>query len=463
MRDTTYNVRIWKIRPYKGARGTTYTVRWTVDGEEQRQTFSTVAQADAFRSELVTATRKGEAFSIATGLPVSHQSGAGAVSWYDFAVQYVDARWALSAGNSRKNIATALMTTTIALLRREPTGFRPVDVRTALRQFAFNKARRDSAPPEVAAILKWVQRNSHTMAAWEDPAKVDEVLGALATKLDGTPAAASSVRRHRRILNVAMKHAVKHRILRENPLPQDRGSIPKTTNAVDKRCLINPHQAAGLLGWVRRRPRTGRRLHAFYATIYYSAPRPEEAVAMHVYDALLPDEDAEDQWGELLIHTAAPEVGSQWTDTGEVHEKRDLKGRAEGDMRVVPAHPALVRILRQHIKDEELKPEDLLFPGEQGGMLAGSVFRRAWAKARRAVLTKEEYASPLGKRVYDLRHTCLTNWLNNGAPPAQVAEWAGNSVPVLLAIYARCISGQLKDIQKRIEGPQDISHLYEGA
>lgn len=63
----------------------------------------------------------------------------------------------------------------------------------------------------------------------------------------------------------------------------------------------------------------------------------------------------------------------------------------------------------------------------------------------------EEFASPLGKRVYDLRHTCPTTWLNNGVPPAQVAEWAGNSVPVLLAIYAWRIVGHLSDLKKRIE------------
>ncbi|MFK4595864.1 site-specific integrase [Streptomyces pristinaespiralis] len=58
--------------------------------------------------------------------------------------------------------------------------------------------------------------------------------------------------------------------------------------------------------------------------------------------------------------------------------------------------------------------------------------------------------------MYDLRHTCLTTWLNAGIPPAQVAEWAGNSVPVLLATYARCISGQLKDHQRRIEAGGDL-------
>ena len=67
----------------------------------------------------------------------------------------------------------------------------------------------------------------------------------------------------------------------------------------------------------------------------------------------------------------------------------------------------------------------------------------------------------LGRRVYDLRHTCLTNWLNDGVPPAQVAEWAGNSVPVLLAICARCISGQLGDLKQRILARGDLPDLSE--
>ncbi|MFD4140713.1 hypothetical protein [Streptomyces sp. NPDC058572] len=73
---------------------------------------------------------------------------------------------------------------------------------------------------------------------------------------------------------------------------------------MDKRSLINPDHAAGLLGWIWRRPRGGQRLHAFFATLYYTGPRPEEAVAMRVLDARLPGEGEEDQWGELLIHAA---------------------------------------------------------------------------------------------------------------------------------------------------------------
>lgn len=458
--ETTFDIRVYKILTYKGSRRTSYTVRWVVAGKPYRETFATAALADSFRSELVSATRRGEAFSLTTGRPVSHQSGASAVNWYAFAVEFTDAQWRRTSGNNRKNVAKALMTTTITLLRSPiPSRFAPVDVRTALREYAFNTNRRNDAPPEVSTILRWVERNTESMAAWEDPRRVDDVLHALASKLDGSSAAASSIKRNRRILNVAMEYAVKHGTLRSNPLPKGRGTIPKTSSAVDKRSLINPAHAAELLGWIWHRPRGGRRLHAFFATLYYTGPRPEEAVAMRVMDARLPAEDDEDQWGELLFHTAQPEVGKQWTDTGQVHEERGLKGRAKDDTRVVPCRPALTRILRDHILAEKLKPADLLFPGEFGGMLSGSVFRRAWRTARREVLTPEDFASPLGKRVYDLRHTCLTTWLNAGIPPAQVAEWAGNSVPVLLATYARCISGQLKDHQRRIEVGGDLPDL----
>jgi hypothetical protein len=45
---------------------------------------------------------------------------------------------------------------------------------------------------------------------------------------------------------------------------------------------------------------------------------------------------------------------------------------------------------------------------------------------------------------------------DDGIPPAQVAEWAGNSVPVLLATYARCVEGQLPDLKRRLEAAGDL-------
>lgn len=190
-----------------------------------------------------------------TGRPVSHKSGASEVSWYDFAVQFVDHQWHRTSGNSRKTTAKALTAATVALLKAPvPSTFDPVLFRRALREYGFNTRRRADAPPEVLLILKWIERNSETMAAWESTTKVDAVLRAVSSVLDGTTAAASTVKRNRRVLNVVMEHAVKHDVLRVNPLPKGRGSTPKTSTAVDKRALLNPHQAAHLLAWVQGRP-----------------------------------------------------------------------------------------------------------------------------------------------------------------------------------------------------------------
>ena len=71
-------------------------------------------------------------------------------------------------------------------------------------------------------------------------------------------------------------------------------------------------------------------------------------------------------------------------------------------------------------------------------------------KARQVALTVAEHASPLAQRPYDLRHPCLSTWLDGGVYPTQVAEWAGHSVDVLLRIYAKCVVGQDELAKRRI-------------
>ncbi|WP_243722598.1 hypothetical protein [Actinomadura sp. 7K507] len=61
-----------------------------------------------------------------------------------------------------------------------------------------------------------------------------------------------------------------------------------------------------------------------------------------------------------------------------------------------------------------------------------------------------EAASPLAETPYALRHAAVSTWLSAGVPPAQVAEWAGHSVAVLLRVYAKCVAGQEEEAKRRI-------------
>ena len=87
----------------------------------------------------------------------------------------------------------------------------------------------------------------------------------------------------------------------------------------------------------------------------------------------------------------------------------------------------------------------------QGGELASITYRRSWAKARRDTLSAAEAASPLAGRVYDLRARVRFHVAQRRHPAAQVAEWAGHSVAILLKIYAKCLDGQDAISKRRIE------------
>jgi integrase len=102
------------------------------------------------------------------------------------------------------------------------------------------------------------------------------------------------------------------------------------------------------------------------------------------------------------------------------------------------------------LRSSALPPDGRLFSGVRGGELPTITYRRAWMKARRTALSAAEQASPLARRPYDLRHACLSTWLNGGVYPTQVAERAGHGVDVLLRIYAKCVVGQDELAKRRI-------------
>jgi hypothetical protein len=70
MDGSTYDVRLWKVEKYSGARTTTYYVWWVVAGKQFKKPFVTRALADSFRATLFAAAREGTTFEVETGLPV---------------------------------------------------------------------------------------------------------------------------------------------------------------------------------------------------------------------------------------------------------------------------------------------------------------------------------------------------------------------------------------------------------
>jgi site-specific recombinase XerC len=451
---TTYDVRVYRTEVYKGAQVTTYKVRWKTDRRLWKEGFRNAALADSFRSSLLTAARKGEAFSLTSGRPLSWQRTESALTWYALTLDYAAAKWPYAAPNHRKSIAEALTDATEAMLANDQAPYPAAEIRRALRTWAFsNRLRGATKPPEdLAAAERWLRTATVPVAELNRPgtgaARCRALLDRISRKQDGTAAAANTANRKRAVVNNLMQYAIEVGVLSANPLKAVKWTRPRTLKTVDPRTVVNSDQARRLLAAVGQQGERGERMVAFFGCMYYAALRPEEAVELRPDNfASLPDHG----WGELILTNSEPRSGTWWTDSGSARQRRELKHRPRGETRPVPIHPELVVLLSEHLKKYPPGPDGRVFTGPRGGIFNDRAYLKIFHQARDAAFTGQEAASLLARRPYDLRHAAVSTWLNAGVPAPQVAEWAGHSVDVLLRVYARCLYGQQYEAKRRIE------------
>jgi integrase len=165
--------------------------------------------------------------------------------------------------------------------------------------------------------------------------------------------------------------------------------------------------------------------------------------------ASLPEADGE-SWGEFNLTNSQPRSGSNWTDDGTVRQRRELKHRAKEETRAVPIHPELVKLLRDHLAEFSTGPGGRVFTLSTGKIVTDRAYLKVFHEARKAAFTEAEAASLIARRPYDLRHAAVSTWLKATADPAQVAEWAGHTVDVLMRVYAKCVAGQQDEAKRRI-------------
>lgn len=457
MNTITYDVRIYKTETYRGKTVTSYTVRWKAGTRPWKEPFRNKAQADSFHAELLAAARRGEAFDLATGRPVSwgrdEDDTDDAPTWYAFACRYAEVKWGTVAPNQRRSIAEALTDATEALLASDsPAAPSRNAIRTALRNWAFSaRIRGDTLPDAHAQTVRWIERSTVRVRELVEPGEgavlVRGVLDRFSRKQDGKAAAANTANRKRMVLNNALEYACEIGALSVNPLKTVKRASPRTAKTVDARVVVNSDQARKLLEAVEEQGERGQRMVAFFGCLYYAALRPEEALALRREHLLsLPERG----WGDMHLTHAEPRAGTRWTDNRKARERRELKHRAREEGRHVPIHPELAALLRTHLKRFGTAHDRRLFVGPRGGALAEWAYLEVWREARARVLTKREAASPLARTPYALRHAAVSTWLNAGVSPPQVAEWAGHSVDVLLRVYAKCIAGQEDEAKRRI-------------
>ncbi|MFE7044559.1 tyrosine-type recombinase/integrase [Streptomyces atratus] len=444
----SFKVRFWEIRERSG-RAKAFDVRWTVNGREKSESFLTKGLAESRRAKLITAAREGEPFDPKTGLPASElRELRQRTTWYTVAREYMDTRWERTPGNTRRTIAEALATITVAFVDKGVVYHDPRVLRRAVYSWALNKNAWVHEPREEwAAALAWLERKSLPLSELEDPDVLRRGLDALCRKLDGTVAAAKTTKRKKAAINEVFAAAVEKGYFTHNPLVSLRWTAPEVDDAVDPDCVPNPDQVTRLLEAIRQLPGRGAHLYAFFACMYYAAMRPAEVIHLKKSQCRLPVTG----WGLLNLNGGVVTAGRDWTDDGAVHEIHSLKRRAARATRPVPIPPILVRMLRDHIASFGVAPDGRIFQNAAGNYIDTSAYNITWNRAREAVLTVDEHALNLAKRPYDLRHAGISFWLASGVDPAECARRAGQSIQVLFRYYAKFLAGTRDRANQMIE------------
>jgi integrase len=457
----SYDVRFWQIETRKG-KTVTYRVRWVVAGRQFSDSFTTKELAESHRAKLRAAARRGEGFDTETGLPESMVRTLRDVSFYEHCAEFAAATWPVSSAKTRLSVIETLTRVVPVVVSDQKSAPDPAVLRPALRK-TLNPGGHAGEPDEdEARAIAWITRASRPVGSLADPAVVCDILDALTVNLNGKPAAPEYFSRRRRVMHRALAYAIRKKRLTANPLSKPNlpeGWTPPQApdDTLDPRSVGSPALVAAMLetckGTGRRQ---GRRFAAFYGCMFYAMMRPSEVAALTRSGCELPERG----WGHLTFADASPAAGKAFTDDGQVHEHRGLKGRTKGrpttlarrPARRVPIPPELAALLREHLDLFGTAPDGRLFRSESGNPIQPSTWWRVWHKVRSASLSAEDLASPLMRRPYDLRHSGVTWRLNSGVPATEVAAWAGHSVEVLMRVYARCVTGLEEVWISRMDG-----------
>ena len=378
-----FDVRIHAIRR-RPDRRRPFEVRWHAAGRARSRSFITRALADNYRAELIRAARRGLDFSPGTGEPASWATPeAATISWLEHAAAYAAMKWPLAAACTRAGIADALATITPALLT--PGRGRPpaAVLRAALYGHAFNPARASTDPgPPATAALAWASHHCLPLTALANPQVTRHALEALALRLDGTRAAATTITRKRAVFHGCLSYAAELGFLEANPLDRITWRPSRSSFAVDPRSATTPAEVQAVLAEVTQiRPE----LTAFFGCLYYAALRPAEAVALRASSCIIPSCG----WGQLTLTGSLPRSARTWTGNGTPREPRGLKHRPEGASRTIPIPPQLARLLRWHLQTFGCAADGRLFQGARGGPLSESLYGRIWHQARAAAIPED--------------------------------------------------------------------------
>lgn len=168
--------------------------------------------------------------------------------------------------------------------------------------------------------------------------------------------------------------------------------------------------------------------------------RPGELLALH--------------WADLVLDGPEPEARVRRSLSKDDHGRRVFKRTKTEKGRSVSLMPEVVEALRAHRRRQDgerllysgpWKDQDLVFPNKTGSPMDWDNIT-----ARNYKPLREKAGLPETTRLYDLRHTFATLWLESGEHPKILQEILGHSrISVTLDTYSHVIPHMQREVMGR--------------
>lgn len=268
--------------------------------------------------------------------------------------------------------------------------------------------------PSDKDLWRSVQQTSPPVARLDMPT----VCAVLATNLDGTTAATTTVRRRRQALSQTVEQATGARPV----LPAGVRGTRALTSARVKPARVG--SLADAITVIDQVPTVGAQVG--FALALYAGLRPAEVCGLRWQHVDLAA-------GVLTVCETLPGGGAAYTDGGGASDTQPPKWRGDGAARTVPLVAPLAQVLAA------VGPaRGPVAATRNGTPYSTSQLGVLWARARAAV--GPGWPADRLARPYDLRHTHATLALNAGVPIPEMAARLGHSPSMLLDTYADVVT-----------------------
>jgi len=418
------DVRIWSVQDRRSnpKYARPWIVRWAVEGKKFQKAHRTKSEADRYRSQLLVAQSSGHLFDHATGEPAAWTVAGSDIGVHEWTRNWVEENW--SEWQPRTRIAIVEALSRFVPLTADKSSEEANRVRLYLVDALLPGAALDNAHE------RWMNQHCPTLTGLDRQllAHVDSALG---LRLDGTPLAASTASRYRKVARSCIRRAVDLEILERDPWPPaNRGAAQRKARrinrAVDVRTLPDPATMRKALAAINNHQPASIQYQVMTSVMYYAGLRPSEVIMLRPRNLSLPEVG----WGRIDVVEA--DIGF------------DESGAPKTGERTVPIPPELVRSLRSWIDAQQTDADGLIFRTRTGKRPAASNWTRAWHRALRSI----DHPS---LRLYDCRHAAATTWLAAGVPLGEVARRLGHSVDVLVSTYVGALRGDVETANIMIE------------